>query len=50
MKFYRGDIICMQGKMKIKNFDKIIDLIELYIELVEEIYKKDENKKLILKI
>ena len=39
----------MQGKMKIKNFDKIIDLIELYIELVEEINKKDENKKLILK-
>lgn len=36
--FYRGNIIDMQGSpMKLSNFELIVDLIDLYIELVEEL-------------
>lgn len=33
--FYGGQVICMQGKIKIENLDFILDLIDEYIELVE---------------
>lgn len=34
--FYRGNVIDMQGSpMKLSNFELIVDLIDLYIELVE---------------
>lgn len=33
--FYRGNVIDMQGPMKEINFDFIVDLIDMYIELVE---------------
>ena len=36
--FCRGNVIDMQGyPMKEKNFDFIVDLIDLYIDLVEEL-------------
>ena len=36
--FYRGNVIDMQGyPMKEKNFNFIVDLIDMYIDLVEEV-------------
>lgn len=44
--FYGEQVVCMQGPMKIKNFDFILDLIDEYIELVESITDdKLENKE-----
>ena len=35
--FCRGNVVDMQGyPMKEKNFDFIVDLIDLYIDLIEE--------------
>ena len=33
--FYGGHIICMQGSIKAKNLDFILDLLDGYIELTE---------------
>lgn len=33
--FCRGNVIDMQGPMKERNFDFIVDLIDMYIDLVE---------------
>ena len=33
--FCRGNVIDMHGPMKEKNFDFIVDLIDMYIDLVE---------------
>lgn len=36
--FYRGNVMDMQGyPMKEKNFNFIVDLIDMYIDLVEEL-------------
>ena len=39
--FYGGHIICLQGSIKAKNLDFMLDLIDEYIELKEE----QENDK-----
>ena len=39
--FYGGHIICIQDKIKVENLDFILDLIDEYIELKEEV----ENDK-----
>lgn len=42
--FYRGNVIDMQGYlMKEKNFNFIVDLIDLYIDLVEELTESQNN-------
>ena len=44
--FCRGNVIDMQGPMKEKNFDFIVDLIDMYIDLVEstqQIFGGDKN-------
>lgn len=43
MFFYGGEIHCMLGKMKIENLDKILDLIDEYIEIVESLDEKEEE-------
>jgi len=40
MQFYGGQIICMQGEMKIDNLNFILDLIDEYIELLESVENK----------
>ena len=50
MFFYGGEIHCMLGKMKIENLDKILDLIDEYIEIVESLEEESNagsgsNKK-----
>lgn len=40
--FYRGNVMDMQGyPMKESNFNFIVDLIDLYIDLVEEVSECD---------
>ena len=41
--FYRGNVMDMQGPMKEKNFNFIVDLIDLYIDLVEELTESQNN-------
>jgi len=42
--FYRGNVMDMQGyPMKEKNFNFIVDLIDLYIDLVEELTEFSNN-------
>lgn len=42
--FYRGNVLDMQGyPMKEKNFNFIVDLIDLYIDLVEELTESQNN-------
>ena len=43
MFFYGGEVHCMLGKMKIENMDKILDIMDLYIELKEAVDNKKEN-------
>ena len=44
--FYGGEIHCIQGKLSKKSLDFILDLIEEYIELVEQIkeYESEEEE------
>ena len=40
--FYGGDIVDMQGSITKENLDMILDLIDEYIELVEEITEDEQ--------
>lgn len=41
--FYRGRVMCMQGNMKLENFDFIVDLIDEYIDLKEAVEVKHDR-------
>ena len=41
--FYGGDIDCIQGEIDFETLDFIIDLIEKYIELVEELEENNNG-------
>lgn len=44
MFFYGGEIHCMLGKMKIENLDKILDLMDEYIEIVESLEEESHAR------
>lgn len=43
--FCRGHVIDMQGTMKEKHFDFIVDLIDMYIDLVEEVSNSSVERR-----
>ena len=44
MFFYGGEIHCMLGKMKQENLDKVLDLMDEYIELVESLEEVNHDR------
>ena len=42
--FYGGEIHCIQGNLSKKSLDFILDLIEEYIELVEQIKEQESEE------
>lgn len=43
--FYGGEIDCIQGKLSKKSLDFILDLLDDYTELVEQVKDKESDEE-----